>query len=220
MRLSGFQKPQMHLHTLSYRSQMNKPYSYNAKVLWDRVSFIGQGEDRKIDAGNELKLIRMKNGKAVGDYIARRIKWKVLQSARYLENTKRKSMDEILQILREEEATFNQPIKTRMDGINVEAFYSKRKSEKQTTLCYVCRKSNPLVKDCYYRNKNSPSTSQRSNSSRNGHVFTASHREEKLCDNTWTLDSVASCHMAKESVWFKNISPEVIDSYLADKILK
>ncbi|GFW14543.1 retrovirus-related Pol polyprotein from transposon TNT 1-94 [Trichonephila clavipes] len=78
-------------------------------------------------------------------------------------------------------------------------------------------KSNHLAKDCYYRNKNSPSTSQRNNSSRNGHVFTASHREEKLCDNIWILDSGASCHMAKEYVWFKNISPEVMDIYLADK---
>ncbi|GFS59818.1 retrovirus-related Pol polyprotein from transposon TNT 1-94 [Trichonephila clavipes] len=65
--------------------------------------------------------------------------------------------------------------------------------------------------------KNSPSTSQRNNSSRNGHVFTASHREEKLCDTILILDSGASCHMAKESVWFKNISPEVMDIYLADK---
>ncbi|GFV26957.1 retrovirus-related Pol polyprotein from transposon TNT 1-94 [Trichonephila clavipes] len=125
-------------------------------------------------------------------------------------------MDEILQILREEEATLNLPIKTRLDGIN-EAFYCKRKNEKQTRLCYICRKSNHLAKDCYYRNKNSPSTSQRNNSSRNGHVFTASHREEKLCDNIWILDSGASCHMAKEPVWFKNISPEVMDIYLADK---
>ncbi|GFW97294.1 retrovirus-related Pol polyprotein from transposon TNT 1-94 [Trichonephila clavipes] len=73
------------------------------------------------------------------------------------------------------------------------------------------------AKDCYYRNKNSPSTSQRNNSSRNGHVLTASHREEKPCDNIWILDSGASCHMAKEPVWFKNISPEVMDIYLADK---
>ncbi|GFT09028.1 retrovirus-related Pol polyprotein from transposon TNT 1-94 [Trichonephila clavipes] len=125
-------------------------------------------------------------------------------------------MDEILQIFRQEEATLNLPIKTRMDGIN-EAFYCKRKNEKQTRLCYICRKSNHLAKDCYYRNKNSPSTSQRNNSSRNGHVFTASHREDKLCDNIWILDSGASCHMAKESMWFKNISPEVMDIYLADK---
>ncbi|GFU91176.1 retrovirus-related Pol polyprotein from transposon TNT 1-94 [Trichonephila clavipes] len=104
-------------------------------------------------------------------------------------------MDEILQILREEEATLNLPIKTRMDGIN-EAFFLR-------TVIIETR-------------THSPSTSQRNNSSRNGHVFTASHREEKLCDNIWILDSGASCHMAKETVWFKNISPEVMDIYLAD----
>ncbi|GFW90133.1 retrovirus-related Pol polyprotein from transposon TNT 1-94 [Trichonephila clavipes] len=68
-----------------------------------------------------------------------------------------------------------------------------------------------------HKQEHSSSTSQRNNSSRNGHVFTASHLEEKLSDNTWILDSGASCHMAKESVWFKNISPEVMDIYLTDK---
>ncbi|GFT97720.1 retrovirus-related Pol polyprotein from transposon TNT 1-94 [Trichonephila clavipes] len=215
----------------------------NAKVLWDKIraTYIGEGEDRKIDAGNELKNIRMKNGETVADYIARArgistnchslgldvsprelvyhtvrgLNGKFSKVRDILKTQRGKSMDEILQILREEEATLNLPIKTRMDGIN-EAFYCKRKNEKQTRLCYICRKSNHLAKDCYYRNKNSPSTSQRNNSSRNGHVFTASHREEKLCDNIWILDSGASCHMAKESVWFKNISPEVMDIYLAD----
>ncbi|GFU75939.1 retrovirus-related Pol polyprotein from transposon TNT 1-94 [Trichonephila clavipes] len=216
----------------------------NAKVLWDKIraTYIGEGEDRKIDAGNELKNIRMKNGETVADYIARArgistkchsleldvsprelvyhtvrgLNGKFSKVHDILKTQREKSMNEILQILMEEEATLNLPIKTRMDGIN-EAFYCKRKNEKQTRLCYICRKSNHLAKDCYYRNKNSPSTSQRNNSSRNGHVFTASHREEKLCDNIWILDSGASCHMAKESVWFKNISPEVMDIYLADK---
>ncbi|GFW98417.1 retrovirus-related Pol polyprotein from transposon TNT 1-94 [Trichonephila clavipes] len=218
----------------------------NAKVLWDKIraTYMGEGEDRKIDAGNELKNIRMKNGETVADYIARArgistkchslgldvsprelvyhtvrgLNGKFSKVRDILKTQRGKSMDEILQILREEEATLNLPIKTRMDGIN-EAFYCKRKNEKQTRLCYICRKSNHLAKDCYYRNKNthSPSTSQRNNSSRNGHVFTASHREEKPCDNIWILDSGASCHMAKEPVWFKNISPEVMDIYLADK---
>ncbi|GFW65574.1 retrovirus-related Pol polyprotein from transposon TNT 1-94 [Trichonephila clavipes] len=165
----------------------------------------------------------MKNGETVADYIARArgistkchhslgldvsprelvyhtvrgLNGKFSKVRDILKTQRGKSMDEILQILREEEATLNLPIKTRMDGIN-EAFYCKRKNEKQTRLCYICRKSNHLAKDCYYRNKNSPSTSQRNNSSRNGHVFTASHREEKLRDNIWILDSGASCHMAK-----------------------
>ncbi|GFU44249.1 retrovirus-related Pol polyprotein from transposon TNT 1-94 [Trichonephila clavipes] len=168
----------------------------NAKVLWDKIraTYIGEGEDRKIDVGNELKNIRMKNGETVADYIARArgISTKchslgldvaprelVYHTVRelngnfskvrdILKTQRGKNMDEILQMLREEEATLNLPIKTRMDGINSEAFYS-------------------------------------------------SHREEKLSDNFWILDSGASCHMAKESVWFKNISPEVMDIYLADK---
>ncbi|GFY20334.1 retrovirus-related Pol polyprotein from transposon TNT 1-94 [Trichonephila clavipes] len=217
----------------------------NAKVLWDKIraTYIGQGKDRKVDAVNELKNIRMKNGETVADYIARArgistkchslgldvsprklvyhtvrgLNGKFSKVRDILKTERGKSMEKILQILREEETTLNLPIKTRMDGINSEAFYCRRKNEKQTRLCYICRKSNHLAKECYYRNKNSPSTSQRNNSSRNGHVFTASHREEKLCDNTWILDSGASCHMAKETVWFKNISPEVMNIYLADK---
>ncbi|GFV39265.1 retrovirus-related Pol polyprotein from transposon TNT 1-94 [Trichonephila clavipes] len=168
----------------------------NTKVLWDKIraTYIGEGEDQKIGAGNELKNIRMKNGETVADYIARArgistkchslgldvsprelvyhtvrgLNGKFSKVRDILKTQRGKSMDEILQILREEEATLNLPIKTRMDGINSEAFYS-------------------------------------------------SHREEKLCDKIWILDSGASCHMAKESVWFKNISPEVMDIYLADK---
>ncbi|GFT15358.1 retrovirus-related Pol polyprotein from transposon TNT 1-94 [Trichonephila clavipes] len=98
-----------------------------------------------------------------------------------LKTQRGKSMDEILQILREEEATLNLPIKTRMDGINSEAFYLQAKEtirlEMDTYLQLPIEKKN----------------------------------------NTWILDSGASCHMAKESVWFKNISPEVMDIYLADK---
>ncbi|GFU28992.1 retrovirus-related Pol polyprotein from transposon TNT 1-94 [Trichonephila clavipes] len=45
----------------------------NAKVWWDKIraTFIGRGEDRKMEAGNELKNILMKNGETVTDYIAR-----------------------------------------------------------------------------------------------------------------------------------------------------
>ncbi|GFU59008.1 retrovirus-related Pol polyprotein from transposon TNT 1-94 [Trichonephila clavipes] len=126
----------------------------NAKVLWDKIraTYMGEGEDRKIDAGNELKNIRMKNGETVADYIARArgistkchslgldvsprelvyhtvrgLNGKFSKVRDILKTQRGKSMDEILQILREEEATLNLPIKTRMDGIN-EAFYCKRK---------------------------------------------------------------------------------------------
>ncbi|GFV20140.1 retrovirus-related Pol polyprotein from transposon TNT 1-94 [Trichonephila clavipes] len=137
----------------------------NAKVLRDKIraTFIDRGEDLKIDVGNELKNIVMKNGETVGDYIARArgistkchslgLDVSLRELANHtvrgckvrdiLKTQREKSMEEILQILREEETTFNLPIKTRMDGINVEAFYSRRKNEKQTRLCYISRKPN------------------------------------------------------------------------------
>ncbi|GFV42658.1 retrovirus-related Pol polyprotein from transposon TNT 1-94 [Trichonephila clavipes] len=105
----------------------------NAKVLWDKIraTYMGEGEDRKIDAGNELKNIRMKNGETVADYIARArgistkchslgldvsprelvyhtvrgLNGKFSKVRDILKTQRGKSMDEILQILREEEAT-------------------------------------------------------------------------------------------------------------------
>ncbi|GFX69029.1 CCHC-type domain-containing protein [Trichonephila clavipes] len=204
----------------------------NAKVLWDniRATFISRGEDRKIDADNELKNILMKNGETVGDYIARArgvstkshslgldvsprelvyhiirgLNGKFSKVRVILKTQREKSMEEVLQILREEETTFNLSIKTRMDGINAEAFYSRRQNGKQTRLCYICKKANHQAKDCYYRNKNSPSTSQRNvtqrnNSSKNGHVFTASHREENL------VTIPGSFIVVHPVIWLKNL---------------
>ncbi|GFV70530.1 retrovirus-related Pol polyprotein from transposon TNT 1-94 [Trichonephila clavipes] len=122
----------------------------NVKVLWDKIraTYMGEGEDRKIDAGNELKNIRMKKWrncsrlycKSAGIstkchslgldvsprelvyHTVRGLNGKFSKVRDILKTQRGKSMDEILQILREEEATLNLPIKTRMDGIN-EAFY-------------------------------------------------------------------------------------------------
>ncbi|KAF8791293.1 hypothetical protein HNY73_006181 [Argiope bruennichi] len=45
----------------------------NAKILWDKIksTFTGQAEDRKIDAGNELKNLQMKKNESANDYVAR-----------------------------------------------------------------------------------------------------------------------------------------------------
>ncbi|GFX31328.1 retrovirus-related Pol polyprotein from transposon TNT 1-94 [Trichonephila clavipes] len=132
----------------------------NVKVLWDKIraTFIGRGEDRKIDAGNEHKNIAMKNSEPVGDYIARArgistkchslgldvsprelvyhtvrgLNEKFSKVRDILKTQRGKSMKEVLQILREEETTLNLAIKTRMDGINAEAFYSKTKNENES----------------------------------------------------------------------------------------
>ncbi|GFW36904.1 RBR-type E3 ubiquitin transferase [Trichonephila clavipes] len=114
-----------------------KPGDLSLKDEIERQTKKSQGEDRKIDANNELKNIAMKNDEQVGDYTAR-----------------------------------SRAISTKYHSLGLDV------------------------------------------SPRNGHVFTAFHREEKLCDNTWILDSSASCHVAKESVWFKNISLKVMAIYI------
>ncbi|GFW07619.1 RBR-type E3 ubiquitin transferase [Trichonephila clavipes] len=51
----------------------NTSIAVRSKVLWDKIraTFIGRGEDQKIDASNELNNNVIKNGETVGDYIAR-----------------------------------------------------------------------------------------------------------------------------------------------------
>ncbi|GFX13582.1 retrovirus-related Pol polyprotein from transposon TNT 1-94 [Trichonephila clavipes] len=132
----------------------------NAKVLWDKIreTFIGLSEDRLDVSPRELVY-----------HTVRGLDGKFSKVCEILKTKRKKPMEKILQILREEETTINLSTKER---INAEAFYSRRKT--------------------FYR-------------------------EEKLCDNTSILDSGATCHMAKESVWLTTISPEVMEIYLADK---
>ncbi|GFW08823.1 RBR-type E3 ubiquitin transferase [Trichonephila clavipes] len=56
--------------TVFYASSRRKTTRKCCGIKLERLTW-GEGEDRKIDAGNELKNIRMKNGETVADYIAR-----------------------------------------------------------------------------------------------------------------------------------------------------
>ncbi|KAF8773748.1 hypothetical protein HNY73_016380 [Argiope bruennichi] len=107
-------------------------------------------------------------------------------------------MDEVLEILREEENACYLPTSTRTEGINADAFYSRKKSS-GARLCYICRRPNHIAKDCFNKNKNTglsvpcnennqkrntqhhvkQSTKQRSVSDK---VFNTSHQLESLSD--------------------------------------
>ncbi|GFU39368.1 transposable element Tc3 transposase [Trichonephila clavipes] len=63
-------------------------------------------------------------------HTVRRLRGKFSKVQEILKTQREKTMEEILQMLREEETTFNLPIKTRIDWINAEAFYSRRNNEK------------------------------------------------------------------------------------------
>ncbi|GBN26868.1 Retrovirus-related Pol polyprotein from transposon TNT 1-94, partial [Araneus ventricosus] len=227
----------------------------NAKILWDKIksTFTGQTVDRKIDAGNELKNLQINSNELANDYIARArgiatkchslgldvsprelvyytvrgLKGKFAKVRDILKTQRDKSIDEVLEILREEETSFNSPSSTRAEGRSADVFYSRKSKNSGMRLCYVCRRPNHVAKDCFYRNqKESTTTSRRRKVHRNNNskerntanpVFTASPNEESLCENIWILDSGASCHMAKDRVWFEKIFPERKYIYLAGK---
>ncbi|GBM03634.1 hypothetical protein AVEN_87503-1 [Araneus ventricosus] len=58
---------------LSDEQALQFPAENNAKILWDKIksTFTGQTEDRKIDAGNELKNLQINSNELANDYIAR-----------------------------------------------------------------------------------------------------------------------------------------------------
>ncbi|GBL93468.1 hypothetical protein AVEN_59670-1 [Araneus ventricosus] len=218
----------------------------NAKILWDKIksTFTGQTEDSKTDAGKELKNLQINSNELANDYIARArgiatkchslgldvsprelvyytvrgLKGKFVKVRDILKTQRDKSIDEVLEILREEEASFNSPSSTQTEGTSADVFYSSKYKYSGMRLCYVCRRPNHVAKDCFYRNqKESTTSSQRRKVHRNNNpkerntanpVFTASPNEESLCENIWILDSGGSCHMAKDRVWFEKIIPE------------
>ncbi|GBM51389.1 Retrovirus-related Pol polyprotein from transposon TNT 1-94, partial [Araneus ventricosus] len=156
-------------------------------------------------------------------YTVRGLKGKFAKVRDILKTQRDKSIDEVLEILREEETSFNSPSSTRAEGRSADVFYSRKSKNSGMRLCYVCRRPNHVAKDCFYRNqKESTTTSRRRKVHRNNNskernkpaneaanpVFTASPNEESLCENIWILDSGASCHMAKDRVWFEKILPE------------
>ncbi|KAF8783233.1 hypothetical protein HNY73_013425 [Argiope bruennichi] len=143
---------------LSYHCQaLQFAAEENAKILWDKIksTFTGQAEDLKIDAGNELKNLQMKSNESANDYVARArgiatkcyslgldvtpkelvfytvrgLKGKFSKVRKILKTQRDKSMDEILEILREEENTCYSARSTRAEGINAEVFYSRKKQK-------------------------------------------------------------------------------------------
>lgn len=149
----------------------------NAKELWESIkeTFTGMQDDRKIDAGNELRNLKMRSNETANDYIARAkglaIKCKSLgldvndrelvfysvrglndkfKSVREILKTQReKRIEEVLEIIREEETLRNELPRTREDLPTTEVFYSKK--NKKIRLCYICRKPNHIAKNCYHR---------------------------------------------------------------------
>ncbi|KAF8768498.1 Retrovirus-related Pol polyprotein like [Argiope bruennichi] len=119
-----------------------------------------------------------------------------------LKTQRDKSMDEILEISHEEENTCYSQTSTRAEGIDAVVFYSRKNKSSGERLCYICRSPNHIARTVFTGIKI---------------LVEVLHQEESLSDKIWLLDSGASCHMAKGSMWFEEIIPETRDIYLAGK---
>ncbi|GBN54982.1 hypothetical protein AVEN_267611-1, partial [Araneus ventricosus] len=180
----------------------------NTKILWDKIksTFTGQTEDRKINAGLDV------SPRELVYYTVRGLKGKFLQVRDILKTQHDMSIDEVLEIFREEETSFNSPSSTRAEGTSADVFYSRKYKNSGMRLCYICRRPNHVAKECFYRNQRESATSNQrrkvhhNNNSKERNtanpVFTASPNEESLCENIWILDSGVSCHMAKDRIRF------------------
>ncbi|GBO28869.1 hypothetical protein AVEN_110552-1 [Araneus ventricosus] len=142
-RISEYLKAYIKL-SLSDEQALQFPAENNAKIFWDKIksTFTGQTEDRKIDAGNELKNLQINSNELANDYIARErciatkchslgldvsprelvyytvrgLGGKFVKVRDILKTQRDKSIDEVLEILREEETSFNSPSSTRAEG--------------------------------------------------------------------------------------------------------
>lgn len=149
----------------------------NAKRLWTIIhnTYAGPAEDRAIDAGEELKNIKMLDNETVNEYISRarglavkcgsaglniserQLVYNVVrglhnkfnQIREILKTQRDKRLDEVLEILREKEREI--PKKSNNNG--QETAYVTRNPYKKNfkKKCFICGKTNHLAKDCYHR---------------------------------------------------------------------
>ncbi|GBN02386.1 hypothetical protein AVEN_19003-1 [Araneus ventricosus] len=141
-----------------------------------KSNFTGQAEDRKIDPGNELHNLRLCEKEKISDYIARErglatkcaslgldvterelafyvvrmLTGKYAKIREILKTQREKSIDDLLEILREEETLQNNVGMPTEVSIPDLAFTAVRR-QRQKRVCYFCRKPNHVMKDCFIR---------------------------------------------------------------------
>ncbi|GBN18731.1 hypothetical protein AVEN_77588-1 [Araneus ventricosus] len=219
----------------------------NAKTLWEKINsnFTGQAEDRKIYAGNELRNLRLCEKEKIWDYIARarglatkcaslgldvterELEFYVVRglTGRYaklreiLKTQREKSIDDLLEILREEEILQNNVVMPT-EVSNPDLAFTAVGRQRQKRVCYFCRKPNHVMKDCFIRKRIEAQKKPKFyNSSRKNKDLEAlalsSEVEETSTKHVWILDSGASAHMVKERIWFENFVSSTGEVFLA-----
>nr|XP_042910227.1 uncharacterized protein LOC107448150 [Parasteatoda tepidariorum] len=222
----------------------------NAKALWTRIktTYTGLEEDRKIDAGAELKSLEMLDSEAVNDYIARAkglstkcaslglkisdrelvfytvrgLAGKYERIKQVLKTQREKSIEEILEVLREEEKDLLQKSRGHR---NLESAYATQKKSLPRKICYSCRRPGHIARDCYskhqevgtdrdYKTSTSRAKGRRkpnfqetlvSESATPDDYALVSAEQKGQVDECWILDSGATSHMCKDERWFESI---------------
>lgn len=183
----------------------------NAKQLWKTIhdAFAGPAEDRAIDAGEELRNLKMMDNEAASEYISRarglsvkcasaglnvserQLAYNVVrgldnkfsQVREILKTQREKKLDEILEIIKEKERETHKKNSSGNNNDTQEGAYAAKGSHKKNNKkrCYVCGRMGHLSKDCYYR-KDKPVQGASDN-----------NRKNKRDYNKGSLDKNANC---------------------------
>lgn len=178
----------------------------DAKCLWKAIhdALAGPAEDRAIDAGEELRNIKMmdneriyksrerlvckmwfsgiKHERQLVYNVVRGLHNKFSQIREILKTQREKKLDEILEIIKEKEREIQKKNNGRSDNDTQEGAYTAKNHHKKNNKkrCYVCEKMGHLSKNCYYR-KDKPGQGTFENSKKNKR------------DNRGNLDKNANC---------------------------